>query len=274
MDLQLIPRGPLRLFVQRLWFSEGAPLGTERERVLPTGAMHLAIRLDDEPLHIYASVEAATGQAIGTAVIGGARAEAYVRDVSRPVRSVGAMLAPGASLPLFGVPADELAHRHTALADVWGREVDGIRDRLRGLDSPRAQLIAFEAILAARLPRIRGIHPAVAHALGRFDASCDVRSVVDEVGYSHHRFITLFREAVGLTPKRYCRVLRFHRAVERLGTEPAVPWSELALEAGYSDQAHFVREFHALSGVTPTTFRKLAPRHAHHVPVQFPSRRG
>lgn len=273
MDLQLIPRGPLRLFVQRLWFSAGGPAG-ERELVLPTGAMHLAIRLDDEPLHVYASVEAAVPQVVGTAVIGGARVGAYVRDVSRPVRSVGAMLQPGASLPLFGVPADALADRHTGLEAVWGRDVDSIRDRLRTLDSPHAQLAAFEAILTARLPAIRGIHPAVAHALGRFDASCDVRAVVEESGYSHHRFIDLFREAVGLTPKRFCRVLRFHRVVERLGTEPDVSWSEVALEAGYSDQAHFVREFHALSGVTPTTFRRLAPRNPHHVPVQFPSRRG
>jgi AraC-like DNA-binding protein len=271
MELQLIPSGPLRLFVKLLWFSDGGA-AAGRELVLPTGSMHLAIRLEDEPLRVYDSVDTVTSRAIGTAVVGGARAGFYVRDISRPVRSLGAMLYPGASLPLFGVPADELAGRHTPLDDLWS-DVDVMRDRLRGLASPQEQLAVFAAILTARLPRVRGIHPAVAHALQRFAAGCEVRSVVDEVGYSHHQFITLFREAVGLAPKRYCRVLRFHRVVERLAVDLEVPWGQLALEAGYSDQAHFTREFHAFSGVTPSTFRRLAPRHAHHVPVQFPSRR-
>ena len=274
MELQLIPSGPLRLFVKLLWFSDGGAPGEsgQRELVLPTGSMHLAIRLEDHPLHVYDSVDAATSRGISSAVVGGARAGFYVRDVSRPVRSLGAMLHPGASVPLLGVPADELAGRHTPLDELW-RDVDGIRDRLRGLGSPQEQLATFAMILEARLPRVRGLHPAVAHALQRFDAGCEVRSVVDEVGYSHHQFITLFRDAVGLPPKRYCRVLRFHRVVERLGVDTGVAWGQLALDAGYSDQAHFTREFHAFSGVTPGAFRKIAPRHPHHVPVQFPSRR-
>jgi AraC-like DNA-binding protein len=273
MELQLIPSGPLRLFVKLLWFSDGgAPEASRRELVLPTGSMHLAIRLEDHPLHVYDSVDAVTSRGISSAVVGGARAGFYVRDISRPVPSLGAMLHPGASLALLGVPADELGGRHTPLEELW-HDVDSIRDRLRGLASPQEQLATFATILEARLPRVRGLHPAVAHALQRFDAGCEVRSVVDEVGYSHHQFITVFREAVGLPPKRYCRVLRFHRVLERLAVDTDVAWGQLALDAGYSDQAHFTREFHAFSGVTPGAFRRIAPRHAHHVPLQFPSRR-
>lgn len=45
------------------------------------------------------------------------------------------------------------------------------------------------------------------------------------------------------------------------------PWAELALEAGYSDQAHLTREFGELAGLSPVQFRRLSPAARLHVPV-------
>lgn len=269
MVIRRPPRGPLRPFVQLLWFSDDtAERGGRfaREHVVPTGAMHVVIRLSDAPLRLFDGTGGATE--IGCAVIGGTRSSFYVRDISRPSRSVGAMLHPGAALPLLGIPAETFAERHTALEEVWGPAAALVRDRLLEAGSPAAALDRFEAELAARLPRVRGVNPAVAHALARFDTTFDVGAVVEETGYSHRRFLTLFHEAVGLTPKRYCRVRRFQRVLAAAGT--ARSWSALAHEAGYSDQAHFAREFRELAGVSPGVFRRLAPAQEHHVPVEPP----
>jgi AraC-like DNA-binding protein len=84
-----------------------------------------------------------------------------------------------------------------------------MRDELAELSSPEERLDAFERMLADRLPVVRGLHPAVARALQQFGAANTIREVVRQSGYSHRRFITLFSRAVGLTPKTYCRVLRF-----------------------------------------------------------------
>ncbi len=51
------------------------------------------------------------------------------------------------------------------------------------------------------------------------------------------------------------RVLRFAAAVERLGAAPTVPLAELAVEAGYADQAHLTHEARALSGLSPGQLR-------------------
>ncbi|MFS2055915.1 helix-turn-helix domain-containing protein, partial [Variovorax sp. CT11-76] len=74
-------------------------------------------------------------------------------------------------------------------------------------------------------------------------------------GYSHRRFIALFRGAIGLTPKEYARVMRFDRALA-LAADPARPWAEIAVEAGYADQAHLSREFSALAGMAPQAWRR------------------
>ncbi|HZH02691.1 MAG TPA: helix-turn-helix domain-containing protein [Myxococcaceae bacterium] len=93
-------------------------------------------------------------------------------------------------------------------------------------------------------------------------------------GYSHRRFIILFERAVGLTPKRYCRLQRFQAALVAARRSKAdLPWIEVALAAGYSDQAHLVRDFREFAGIPPSLYRALAPARANHVPVRLPSGR-
>ena len=85
-----------------------------------------------------------------------------------------------------------------------------------------------------------------------------------ESGYSHRRFLTLFRDAVGLAPKTWSRVQRFRRAVLGLHAD-AGPASVAAM--GFADQPHLTREFRLIAGMTPARYRALKPAHPNHVPV-------
>jgi AraC-like DNA-binding protein len=271
MILQRDPRPALRPFVKTLWAADHsalpAPPAPGRERVLPTGDMHIAFRLSDHPVYLFDCPHDPEGLAVGHAVLGGPRAGFYLRDTPPAARSVGAQLHVGAAQVLFGFHADTFAGRHTPLEDLWGRSASRARERLLEARGPSEQLDVLESILAERLPRVRGLHPAVAQALESFRATPDVGEAVERSGYSHRRFIVLFRQAVGLTPKVYCRLLRFHRAIRRIGSAPAVSWAGLALDAGFSDQSHFNREFREFAGLTPEQYRTLSRRHTFHVPV-------
>ena len=261
------PRPALRPFVSVVWVSDEDEAPGDRERMLGSGAAHLVFRLSEQPIRLYDDLSDPTGTSMGHAVVGGARATFYVRDTPRPIRTIGARLLPGATTLLFGAAADELAGRHTPLVDLWGRSAIEARERLVEAADPGRQLDFFEALLAARLPQVRGLHPAVAHALSRFPDSADVGAVVDETGYSHRRFIALFRGAVGLPPKLYCRVLRLQEALRLLTTRPGAPLVDVALAAGYSDQPHFNREFRELSGLSPSEYRAAAPASPLHAPL-------
>ena len=126
---------------------------------------------------------------------------------------------------------------------------------------PAGGLAALESVLAVRLPRVHGMHPAVAHALARFAREPEVGNVVRETGLSHRRFIALFRRSVGLRPKRWCRVQRFARALRHMQSGLATA----ALASGYADQAHFAREFRELTGMTAREYRRLEPWRPYHV---------
>ena len=271
-SIQRAPGPALRPFVRTLWVSEGdrgsATGAVQREHVLPTGGVHIVFRLAGPGLRIFDGPDDRVGRCMGTRIVGGARSAYYVRDVSEPAWSVGAELLPGAASLLLGAPADEFAERHTPLEDLWGRDALEAQERLAEAGTAERRLALAESIFAARLPRMRGIHPAIADALARFEAGTDVRALVDRSGFSHRRFLTLFRAAVGLAPKRYARIVRFRAALTRVAMGGAPRWADLALAAGYSDQSHFNREFRDFAGVTPGHYRDLAPVEAHHVPVR------
>ncbi|WP_394827449.1 DUF6597 domain-containing transcriptional factor [Pendulispora albinea] len=281
------PSPQLRPFVKAMWATDGRPPGggpeseprpspvPRRERVLPSGTMHVVFRLSDDPLRLFEDENDPVGHVVGHCIVGGARSAYYVRDISRPARSIGVQFHPGVAERLLGVPAGELMEHHTPLEDVWGRAAPEIRERLELAGSPERSLALLDTILSERLGvvRARGPHPLVTRALALFEATTDVRRVVDASGYSHRQFIARFRDAIGLTPKIYCRILRFQRALGSVlqgGSASRgswASWADLAMAAGYADQAHFNREFRAFSGITPGRYRDLAPPWSHHVPI-------
>jgi len=271
MPISRLPRPALRPFVELLWASDGhepSGSGAGRELVLPTGCLHIVVVLSGPPLRLFRDGHDQVGRWIGGSVIGGARAGAYLKQASAPRTSVGALLRPGAAELMIGAPAGLFSNAHTLLEDVWGTApVAALRERLDAAKGGAARLALFEAALAARLPHLRGIDPMVAQALTRFDACWSVGAIVQDVGSSHRHFSKVFREAVGLNPKTFQRLLRFKGALHRLTEHPESGWADLAFSAGYADQAHFNREFLAFSGVTPGRYRRIAPAFPNHLPL-------
>lgn len=258
----------MRAAVRLLWhWRDDGARGASRERVVPNGSTRIVVRLTGPALRVYDDGAAPASREVAMAVVGGARSAFYTTDISAPVCSVGAELMPGACRWLLGAPAGEFAERHTPLEAVWGRAVDDLRDRLLAHATPAARLDVFEAFLASRLGQVSGLHAAVAHAVEAFEDSTDVGAVAREVGYGSRRFLTLFRDAVGLPPKRYVRVVRHGRLLAALRRWPQLSWAALAAELGYSDQAHLSREFREIAGVTPGEYRRAAPDHDRHVRV-------
>jgi AraC-like DNA-binding protein len=270
----LVERPPcraLRPWVSRVWAAteQAGPRQRQwRERLVPSGGFHLVLRLDDSRIRIFDSLEDARGRSF-TAVVGGARSRFHVREATAGAYSVGMQIRPGAAGVILGVPAEELAERHTSLEDVWGGEAGALRERLREAHPAARQLEILEAAVIARLSVRWSPHPAVQEALARFGSPAtgwEVGSVRRDTRLSHRRFVELFRRQVGLGPKQLCRVLRLNRALQQ-AKRGAPHWAETAVTAGYYDQSHLARELRAIAGVCATEWAALATTSTRHIPV-------
>jgi AraC-like DNA-binding protein len=205
----------------------------------------------------------------------GSRSIYEIVDTSDMADLIGIVFEPG-GFPLFASDAADLfSNRNVDLEDIWGAQARSIRDRLREIPTPQAKLRCFESFLshafAARLHQARPIrHCAVTYALKRFahvPSLTTVGDVARSTGWSERRFTQVFREEVGLTPKVWCRLQRFQRAVQQLHAGVDVPWSQLALNCGFYDQSHFAKEFRAFSGIDVTTYSTLRTQWANHIAV-------
>ena len=102
-------------------------------------------------------------------------------------------------------------------------------------------------------------HPAVVHArqlmAERRAEPVRLEEIAAEVGLNMRYFISLFREETGLPPHQYQMALRVETA-RQLMQMSDMNLSEIALNAGFSDQSHFSRLFKRCYGFTPGLFRQ------------------
>jgi AraC-like DNA-binding protein len=171
-----------------------------------------------------------------------------------PTAGVQVDLTPLGAVRLLGVPMEELTGRSVALDEVLGRDGRTLLARLVEGRGWERRFALVDAALQARLARAPEPAAPVAWAWRRLEASGGTAAIAPlaaAVGWSQKHLIERFRRHLGMAPKRLARILRFARFAERLRTARRVQWTDLALDSGYYDQAHLIRDCRAFAGCTP-----------------------
>ncbi len=253
------------------WYWEDYHPPHPKERILPVGMMDLTINLADEAFQIETTQQdVRLQQRIYGPMVAGARSEYFVIDTTRPASLLSVWFKPGGALPFFGVTASELHNLHLPLETLWGIQASNLYCQLLEVSSLTERFHLLEKALLVRLQKSSERHRAVDYALKIFHTqphTQKISQVTEQIALSPPRFIQLFREDVGMTPKLFCRIQRFQRALSLITSQPATDWAEIALLAGYYDQAHFINEFQSFSGITPTAYAPQDREHNTNLPV-------
>jgi AraC-like DNA-binding protein len=163
----------------------------------------------------------------------------------------------------LGMPLDRLTNRAIALDDVFGPADRSLTVALQEAPNWDERFDRLDRAIARRMQAARPVSRELAWTWDRMlrtSGHVAIGSLSTDLGWSHRRFVARFKEDVGLAPKVFARVLRFHRAVETLKASVSRRLSDVALDCGYYDQAHFDRDFRAFAGVSPTELvRTLRP---------------
>ena len=265
------PRAPLADFVDTLWASERGAMPHAREANLPTGRVDIVIPLlDHQTITRFTAADDLHGERFHGAVIQGAQDRMHLRDTHAASAVVGVHFKPGGAAAFFGGALPELHNRTVPLDALWGPSAGVLREELQETHGPHARLLRLEAYLMARLEYARPADAMVMvalHTLAQQPGSALIEPVQRASGCGPTQFISRFERSVGLTPKRYARVLRFHALIQTLALAPPPDWALTAAEAGYADQSHLIHEFKRLAGVTPGAYRAVAPDHPTHMVV-------
>lgn len=263
-----VPQNPLAAFVDYMWYFEGYNPADTSEITLPDGSIDLVIDLKQDTIRLRDRLR--RDSSLTGAVLIGPHSEFYVIDTSLESAVIGIRFKPGGIRPFVSMPLTELHNMRLPLDLLWGNESAGIRDKLLETDSTEGRFRELERWLISLAVRPFTQHPAVRFALDEFQSSpCAgiVGKVVDRTHFSHKHFNHLFKEEIGLTPKRLFRLHRFQRALCVIDDGRNMDWAALAVSCGYYDQAHFIKDFRDFSGLNPSDYRKIEGRHHNHVAV-------
>jgi AraC-like DNA-binding protein len=173
------------------------------------------------------------------------------------VRILGVRFWPGGAYPFITLPQHELADNVFGLDAVWGGIVPEIESRLRDARTTAELVSLIESLLLARLNQFRAPDEAVLAAVAlifRSGGLMSIGTLADEMGMSLRQLDRRFNSRVGLTPKALCRIIRLQRLLKMLEHKGSPEWARLALECGYYDQSHLIKEFRAFAGKEPTSY--------------------
>lgn len=268
-----IPSPPLAYVIRCLWYSEGVPGPHARERLMPTGEASIIFNLRDDDMRIYDAENPSRYVSCGLSAISGARTNCCVIDTAAEDRVAGIQFLPGGSFPFFLSPSSELENTSAPLDCLWPSAAE-IREQLLDAPSVNAMFAVLERELLARVVRPLFLHPAVRYARSAICHAPQIATVSalsDAIGLSQRRFSELFRDQIGIAPKAFSRVRRFQQVLATVHQarhcSVHIDWADVALDSGYYDQAHFIHDFQAFSGLTPSAYISRATDHLNHVPV-------
>jgi AraC-like DNA-binding protein len=265
------PRSPLNAFIRVMCLSEDYRPEHALERILPDGSITLAVLLNTDALRVYEPDGTWNSSSIKGSLICGPHSTFHVIDTQCQASLLTVHFHPGGAFPFFDMPVDQVANQKTPLAELWNGDAGPLRERLLAARSPADKFAMMEAVLGRRLQPGRKQSRAVPFALRQLTEGSAHRSMAalaDEIGLSQRRFIQLFRAEVGLTPKAFARVRRFHAVLNRLQASVEPDWADVTFDCGYYDQAHFIHEFKEFCGMSPARYHASRGEHPLHLPVQ------
>ena len=245
---EIIPQPPLNKHVECFWTLESSAPSTQPERILPDGCIELILNFGDrfsqhcDDTHRLQPKNFLVGQMTGPIMI----------SPSGPVELIGIRFHPGGTLPFLRMPLDEITDQ---VVDLGSLSAALERDLLRvASESPSLveKVTAIENFLTSYVTN--GKHESwltrIAARIVDSRGLIGVDELANDAGISSRQLERRFLREVGIGPKLMGRIIRFQqvfRAVEQSNNA----WAEIAIDCGYYDQAHLIRDFNQFAQQTP-----------------------
>ncbi|RLP80280.1 AraC family transcriptional regulator [Micromonospora sp. BL4] len=249
-----LPAESLRPWVEHYWLIDWALSAPFEQRIVPHPAVNVVFRRDGDSTEDGHGTGTRTGTGPETGEVAGVGRTLFRITLTGTGRVCGVQFRPGGFHPFWRRSVAELTGRRLPLP--VGRLAPPDGPVCAGTDDERRR--ALDAVLIGWAPEP---DPAVEEAVRLAEAIRTDRTVlrVDHFAERHdlpvRRLQRLFTEYVGVGPKWVIRRYRLQEAVEQAAGGP-LNWAGLAADLGYSDQAHLVRDFTAVAGVSPAAYAR------------------
>jgi AraC-like DNA-binding protein len=174
--------------------------------------------------------------------------------------AIKVVLQPSILYQLIKLPVDELTNKFINAEDVWGNNVRSVCERLNELDDLSAMIIEVETFIENRIKTINtNFHPIdkVPEYILNIKNDASIDWLANQSCLSTRQFIRKFEERIGISAKKFERVIRFDKAYRMKNRFSEYDWLSIAIACDYHDYQHMVKEFQEFTSLTPPLLYEL-----------------
>lgn len=157
---------------------------------------------------------------------------------------------------LFGTDVSKLTDRMTPLDGVDSDLTERMSDALQGVDAPADAAEILQDILARQRPNALAgeLGERAATRIEAHDGRIGVAELAESLDVTPRHLRRVFSREVGISPKAYAKTVQLNTVISTLQSGETKAMQQIALNHGYYDQAHFIKDFSRLVGSNPTDF--------------------
>ncbi|OCK52966.1 AraC family transcriptional regulator [Chryseobacterium sp. CBo1] len=155
------------------------------------------------------------------------------------------------------IPIKEMENRAVPLEELFGQDGQDLKNKICNAQSVQERIKLVEIFLVDRSNR-SDVSDHIVRSAVETILTTNGRSIISELivktEISKRQLERKFHLELGLGPKQLSKIIRLQTTVKMLLTEEFTSLTTLALENGYYDQSHFIKDFKEFVGVTPKEF--------------------
>lgn len=164
---------------------------------------------------------------------------------------------PGGLFKLLRIPMTELLHKYVDAGLVFGREIKLIHEQLTNAPNYDCMPFILDTYFFEKIGKLKNNEQPI-DEIGKMilenPQGFNLESIARRACLSHRQFEKRFVQQIGITPKHFSRICRFYQAYELKEHQPKLDWLSIAVQTGYSDYQHLVKDFKEFAGTSPNIF--------------------
>ncbi|MDX1409128.1 MAG: AraC family transcriptional regulator [Saprospiraceae bacterium] len=246
------PGPDLEHLIREIWVVEDPRDTINRQKIIPDGYCEIVIHYGDPyRINLHGQWETQARVLLSTQLSG----HFYLENTGQS-GMLGIKLLQTTPYLLFNPDMPSLTDRVVDLATINREAVrllDPLTDPALAMGARVAR--AWEVMGALAVPQtdeVRSIQ-AVADELVRLHGMVDITDLAQRHAMSKRTLERRFKRCIGLSPKFFARIQQFNYIFNSMQDDDQA-WVDIALNAGYFDQSHFIRNFRAFTGEQPSRY--------------------